>query len=68
MTAKERFLLEIDKCKPVKGKNSMGVSESNYNPFYLIGNCFKKKALENMELKELKNLYRLANYASEVFY
>lgn len=59
----------FDKEKDNKARNSMGVSESFYNPYYLIGRCFKDFAeLEKMSETELKNLVRLADFASEVFY
>ena len=47
----------------------MGVSGSYYNPYYLIGKCFKDfTELEKMNETELNNLVRLADFVSEVFY
>lgn len=52
-----------------KAINSMGVSESYYNPYYLIGKCFEDfTELEKMNENELNNLVRLADFASEEFY
>ncbi len=52
-----------------KARNSMGVSERYYNPYYLIGKCFEDfTELEKMNKTELNNLVRLADFASETFY
>lgn len=59
-----------------KASSSMGVSESFYNPYYLIGMAFtdgKNKSvadttLVEMSETELNNLVKLAEYASDVFY
>ncbi len=57
------------KEKGNKSKNSMGVNESYYNPYYLIGKCFEDfTELEKMNETELNNLVRLADFASEAFY
>ena len=58
----------FDREKRNKEKNSMGVSESYYNPYYLIGTCFTKEELNKMSESELKNLVKLSEHASEVFY
>ena len=57
-------------------RNSMGVSESFYDPYYLIGMCFtdnkNREVLEtelfNMSETDLNSIMRLAKYASDVFY
>ena len=65
----DRVKNSISKEKTNKEKNSMGVSESYYNPYYLIGRCFENsKELEDMNETELNNLVRLADFASEAFY
>ena len=66
----KKKLKEIDEAlkNPAKGRNSMGCPESMYNPNYLVGSCFTKKELEKMSKKELGNLNKLAEYASDVFY
>jgi len=50
------------------GKNSMGVSENLYDPYYLIKMAFELEELEKMSDKELDNLLKLADYATEIFY
>ena len=70
---KEDILGRIKSCfnkeKDNKQKNSMGVSESYYNPYYLIGKCFTDfTELENMTETQLNDLVRLADFASEAFY
>lgn len=53
----------------VNGRNSMGTSESFYNPYYLIGRCFEDfSELENMSKTTLNQLVRISDYATEVFY
>jgi hypothetical protein len=69
---KEEILQNIadcfDKEKTNKVRNSMGVSESFYNPYYLTGKCFTTEELTEMSEAELNNLIKLANYASDAFY
>ena len=69
---KEEILQKIaycfDKEKSNKARNSMGVSESFYNPYYLTGKCFTTEELAAMSETELNNLIKLADYASDVFY
>lgn len=69
---KEEILQKIadsfDKEKNNKARNSMGVSESFYNPYYLTGNCFTLEELSAMSEAELNNLIKLADYASDAFY
>lgn len=45
----------FDREKTNKSRNSMGVSESYYNPYYLIGTCFTKEELNEMTEEQLKN-------------
>lgn len=69
---KEEILQKIadcfDKEKNNKARNSMGVSESFYNPYYLTGKCFTYEELAAMSGVELNNLIKLADYASDAFY
>ena len=69
---KEEILKNIadcfDKEKSNKARNSMGVSESNYNPYYLTGKCFTVEELSEMSETELNDLIKLADYASDAFY
>ena len=48
-----------------KARNSMGVFESDYNAYYLVGSCFTKDALAEMTESELANLVAMANFAVE---
>ena len=69
---KEEILQKIadcfDKEKNNKARNSMGVSESFYNPYYLTGKCFTTEELSAMSEAELNNLIKLAIFAAEAFY
>lgn len=65
---KEEILTNIKNIKPREGHNSMGASENWYNPYYMISECFPFEELENMQEKELQNLVKLAELASDVFY
>lgn len=77
---KEEILKNIADCfdneKTNTARNSMGVSESYYNAYYLVGMCFtddKKLTVDECELSklsetELNNLIKLAEYAGKVFY
>ena len=69
---KYEILQSISNCfsaeKNNKARNSMGVSESFYNPYYLIGKCFTLDELSEMSEIELNNLVKLGEYASETFY
>ena len=76
---KSEILEKIEGCFDVekrKARNSMGVSESFYNAYYLVGMCFtddKKikvcdSELNKMTESELANLIKLAEYASDAFY
>ena len=71
MYSKQKILKEVANCNESKGtkeRNGMGVSESYYNPFYMLSKCFKYKELEKLNKEELNNLHKLANFASDVFY
>ena len=77
---KSEILEKIEGCfdveKDRKARNSMGVSESFYNAYYLVGMCFtddKKIKVADSELSkmtetELNNLIKLAEYAADAFY
>jgi len=77
---KSEILEKIKGCfdveKDRKARNSMGVSESFYNAYYLVGMCYtnnKKIKVEDSELvnmseSELNNLIKLADYAADAFY
>lgn len=63
-----RIKSSLEPKNKIKGSNSMGVSESYYNPYYLIGKCFEESELIAMNEKELNLIVRLADFSSEVFY
>lgn len=77
---KDEILKNIENCfeteKTNKARNSMGNSESLYNPYYLIGCCFtddkrisvSESELNKMSESELNYLIKLAEYSSEAFY
>lgn len=77
---KAELIANILNAGTINGSNSMGVSESWYNSWYLIKKCFMEtdtgelsidelRALfETMSIKEIKNLEKLADFAAEVFY
>ena len=66
----------FDKEKVNKSRNSMSVSESYYNAYYLVGMCFTndkkvtvdESVLSKLSETELNNLIKLADYASDAFY
>jgi len=78
--SKEEILQNIRNCfdkeKVNKSRNSMGVSESYYNAYYLVGMCFTndkkvtvdESVLSKLSETELNNLIKLADYASDAFY
>jgi hypothetical protein len=70
--SKEEILKEISNSLDTesgnKGRNSMGVSESYFNPYYLIGSCFTREQLMEMSELELSNIKKIAEFASETFY
>ncbi len=68
MESKKEILEGIKNAGKTKGSNSMGVSESYYNPYYLIKTCFEFKDLEAMTEEQLQALDKLAKHATEVFY
>lgn len=72
---KEEILQNISNCpdkeKTNKARNSMGILESYYNAYYLVGMCFTddtKQTDDESELSkltetELNNLVKLAEYS-----
>lgn len=77
---KTEIINSIVNAGTIDGCNSMGVSESWYNAWYLMKKCFMetkdgelsvdelRTLLEAMSIDELKNLEKLADFATEVFY
>lgn len=50
------------------GRNSMGVSESYYNPYYMVGEFMELEKLELLSEEELNRLISLAEFAADAFY
>jgi len=65
---KATILEAIKNAGEISGKNSMGVSESYYNEYYMVRECFTEAELEAMTLSELNNILKLAGFAGDVFY
>ena len=65
---KTQILEAIKNASRVSGGNSMGVSESWYNAYYMVQNCFTEEQLNAMSTTELNNLLKLADFAGDVFY
>ncbi len=53
---------------PNEGRNSMGCSESMYDPYFMVGSCFTEEELGKMSEMEVSNLIKLAGFASDAFY
>ena len=68
MLNKEAILEGIPLASAIKGANSMGVSESIYNPLFLMKQCFKEEDLTQLSEEELIRLFKLADFATDVFY
>ena len=68
MLNKEEILDGVKLVWAIKGANSMGVSESYYNPLFLMKQCFKEEDLTQLSEEELIRLYKLADFATDVFY
>ena len=65
---KATILEAIKNAEEISGSNSMGVSESYYNEYYMVRECFTEAELEAMTLSELNNILKLAGFAGDVFY
>jgi len=69
---KEEILLKIEQAIIPKeknvGRNSMGVSESFYNPYFMVGKFLDMEKLEQLNDKELNLLIELADFAADAFY
>ena len=68
METKDTIIAHIKSVGTIKGKNSMGVSESFYNPYCLIKRAFTIEEINAMEEKELQSVFKMADYATEAFY
>jgi len=68
MKDKATILEAIKNAPEISGKNSIGVSESYYNAYYMVKKCFTEDKLATMSADELNNLLDLADFAGSVFY
>ncbi len=68
MKDKATILEAIKNAGEISGRNSMGVSESYYNEYYMVRECFTEDELATMSATELNNLLKLAGFAGDVFY
>ena len=68
MKTKEQIINDIKQAKWQKGRNSMGISESFYDPYFLLKEFRPLEELEQLSEKELNLLLDLANFASDTFY
>jgi len=68
MKSKKQIILDIKGVVPIKGRNSMGVNESFYNPYFLLKHFKTLEELEQLNEKELNLILELAGFASDVFY
>jgi len=68
--SRAEMIKEIIGAERVKGQNSMGVSESFYNPFYMVKKFLDETIypVASLTEAELRLLLQLADYVSEVFY
>jgi hypothetical protein len=67
---KEEIITNLKKDNKIDGRNSMGVSESYYNKFYLTQSFLENKQInpENLSEKELNLIIELAEFAGDCFY
>lgn len=67
---KEEILEKLKGDNTIKGRNSMGVSESYYNKFYLTSRYLEEQKIKPDDLseKELNMLIDLAEFAGDCFY
>lgn len=64
----EKIRLAIIPKNKDNGRNSMGVSESYYNPYYMVGEFMELDKLELLSEEELNRLISLAGFAGDAFY
>ena len=68
--SKEKFITEVQTAlnDTTDARNRMGCSENWYNPYYAIGKTFSIDELSQMDMKQLNNLYKLADKMSSALY
>lgn len=66
----EEIIEKLSGVKSTPGQNSMGASESWYNPYFMVKVFLEDKNVNpgDLELEELIRLIQLASFASEIFY
>ena len=65
---KTEILNEIMNVKEIEARNSMGCSESWYNPYFALNETFSMEQLSEMSEAELNNLVKLAETIGEGLY
>ena len=67
---KKEIIKNLNNITERNWRNSMWVSESFYNPYFLMNAMFEENKIDMNSLteKELNLIYETANYASEAFY
>jgi len=65
---KKDLIKEITTIRDINQRNSMGCSENWYNPRWSVNHTFSKQELEQMTLKEINNLLKLAEAISDGLY
>lgn len=68
METKDIIEARIKEVGPVPGRNSMGTSESLYDPYYLVKQCFTAEEINKMTERELQVALKMADYATDAFY
>ena len=72
MKTKEQIINDIKQAQSTDGMNSMGISESFYNPYFLLKYFMEEsktfEQLEQFSERELNLLLDLAKYAGDIFY
>jgi hypothetical protein len=64
----EKIRLAIMPKNKDNSRNSMGVSESYYNAYYMVGKFMELDKLELLSDEELNRLISLAEFAGDSFY
>lgn len=67
---KQDIIKKLKGDNKIDGRNSMGVSESFYNKFFLTNYFFENRNInpEDLSEKELNLLIDLADFAGDCFY
>lgn len=68
METKDIIEARIKGAEAVPGRNSMGTSESLYDPHFLLKKCFTLEEINAMTERELQIAFKVADYATDAFY